>query len=165
MPLLEQREIDFMQDYIENNEGNAPEILPTERVRVLIPHDPELARYNAGVIPGENGDLLIFVRVVPRAGVRANTPDEGNVDIYRSTPEKVEKIGQLKLFHPDVRNWEDARAFRSDETDDQGVKNDEVLIGLTAIRASDNQPVAAMVRGKVSDGNFILDKESLVVYP
>ena len=103
--------------------------------------------------------------VLEPKSVKPNTPDVGNVDIYRSTPEKVEKIGQLKLSHPDVRNWEDARAFRPDETDDQGIKSNEVSIGLTAIRASDNQPVAATVRGKVINGNFSLEQESLVVYP
>ena len=38
--------------------------------------------------------------------------------------------------------------------------NEEVLIGLTAIRAIDNKPVAAIVRGKVVDSNFSIDQES-----
>ena len=147
-------------------EDIAPEILPTERVRVLIPYDPEIAHYNAAVIrPRKNpSDILILVREVPLAAVRAGTPDKGNLLIYRSTPEKVEKIAQLDLSNPNVNNWEDARAFRSDETDNQDVESEEVLIGLTATRVSDNTPVAATVRGKIIDGNFSIEQESLLVY-
>jgi len=149
-------------------ENIAPEILPVERVRVLIPYDPEVAHYNAAVIrPRKNpSDILILVREVPLAAVKAGTPDKGNLLIYRSTPEKVEKIAQLNLLDPNVSNWEDARAFISDEAvvDDQGVENEEVLIGLTATRVSDNTPVAATVRGKVIDGNFSIEQASLLVY-
>lgn len=166
--LVEQRRITGMQDQMENNEGISSEILPIEKVRVLIPYDPEVAHYNAAVIKSRKNpsDILILVREVPLATVRSGKPDKGNVLIYRSTPEKVERIGQLDLSHPDVSNWEDARAFKSDETvvDDQGVESEEVLLGLTAIRASDNRPVAATVRGKVADGNFSIAQESLVVY-
>lgn len=156
------------QRKMEYGEDISPEILPIEDVRVLIPYDPEVAHYNAAVIRSRKNpsDLLILVREVPRAAVRTGTPDKGNLIIYRSTPDKVERIDQLDLSDPNVSNWEDARAFRSDETvvDDQGVESERVLIGLTAIRASDNAPVAATVQGKVIDGNFSIEQESLVVY-
>jgi hypothetical protein len=48
--------------------------------------------------------------------------------------------------------------------DDHGVESEEVLIGLTAIRASDNKPVAAMIRGEVIGDNFSIDQGSLEVY-
>jgi len=159
--------LERLRTYIQHPmEDIAPEILPTERVRVLIPYDPEIAHYNAAVIrPRKNpSDILILVREVPLAAVRAGTPDKGNLLIYRSTPEKVEKIAQLDLSNPNVNNWEDARAFRSDETDNQDVESEEVLIGLTATRVSDNTPVAATVRGKIIDGNFSIEQESLLVY-
>jgi len=166
---VEQREITGMQDRMENNEGISPEILPTEKVRVLIPYDPEVAHYNAAVIRSRKNpsDLLILLREVPRNTVKSGIPDKGNLLIYRSTPDKVEKIAQIDLSDPTVTNWEDARAFVSDETivDDQGVESQEILLGLTAIRASDNKPVAATVRGKVIDGNFSIEQGSLLVYP
>jgi hypothetical protein len=144
---------------MENYEAGAPEILPVEKVRILIPHDPLLAHYNAAVISsGDNsGDILFLLREVPLASVRAGTPDKGNLLIYRSTPEKVEKIATLDLSDPRISNWEDARAFISDESK-------EVSVGLTAIRVQDNQPVAATVRGKLVNGDFLLDQKSLVVY-
>ena len=168
--LVEQREITLMQDYMENNENNTPEILPTERVRVLIPYDPEIAHYNAAVIRSikSPSDILILVREVSLSGVRAGVPDKGNLLVYRSTPDKVEKIAELALpSYSTVIGWEDARAYGPDETvvDDQGVESERVLIGLTAIRASDNKPVAATVRGEVIDGNFSIEQGSLLVYP
>jgi len=166
---VEQKGVTRMQDQMENNEGISPEILPAENVRVLIPYDPEIAHYNAAVIKsgGNPGDLLILVREVPLVGVEAGTPDKGNLLIYRSTPEGVEKIGQLDLSDPTVTGWEDPRAFSSDETvvDGQGIESERVLLGLTAIRASDNKPVAATLRGKVIDGNFSIEEGSLLVYP
>jgi hypothetical protein len=81
----------------------------------------------------------------------------GNLFIYRSTPGVVEKIGQLNLSDPGVNNWEDARAFCSDQCD-------KFLIGLTAIRARDNHPVAATVRGRIVDDNLSIEQESLTVY-
>ncbi|HBB76198.1 MAG: hypothetical protein A2186_00415 [Candidatus Levybacteria bacterium RIFOXYA1_FULL_41_10] len=166
--LVEQREIARMQVQMENNEGISPEILPAEKVRVLIPYDPEVAHYNAAVIRSRKNpsDLLILLREVSRATVKSGIPDKGNLLIYRSTPEKVEKIGQLDLSDPTVIGWEDVRAFSSDETvvDDQGIESERVLLGLTAIRASDNKPVAATVRGEVIDGNFFVEQGSLLVY-
>lgn len=162
---LEQREMFYMQDQIENNKNNInPEILSPEKVRVLIPHDPEVAHYNAAVVSSNKNDILILIREVPMTNVKAGIPDKGNLLIYRSTPEKVEKVAQLDLSNSNISNWEDARAFRPDEIDDQGVENEEVLIGLTAIRTIDNKPIAAIVRGKVIDGNFSIDQESLAVY-
>jgi hypothetical protein len=158
-----------MQDKMEYNEGISPEILPAERVRVLIAYDPEVAHYNAAVIRSKKNpsDILILLREVPLAALRTGIPDTGNLLIYRSTLDKVERIGQLDLFHPDISNWEDARAFKDDKiiVDDQGVESEEVSIGLTAIRASDNKPVTAMMRGKVIDGDFSIVKGSLEVYP
>ena len=166
--LVEQREITARRDQVENNEDITPEILPVEKVRVLIPYDPEIAHYNAAVIRlrKNSSDLLILLREVSRTTVEFGIPDKGNLLIYRSTPEKVEKIGQLDLSDPNVIGWEDTRAFSSDETvvDDQGIESEKVLIGLTAIRASDNKPVAATVRGEVIDGNFFIEQESLLVY-
>ena len=166
---VEQRGITGMQDQIENNDGISPEILSAETVRVLIPYDPEIAHYNAAVIKSRKNpsDLLILLREVSRNAVKSGIPDKGNLLIYRSTPDKVEKIGQLDLSDSAVIGWEDARAFGSDETvvDDQGVEDEKVLIGLTAIRASDNKPVAATVRGKVINGNFSIEQDSLLVYP
>lgn len=166
---VEQREITTRRDQMENNEDITPEILPVEKIRVLIPYDPEIARYNAAVIRLRKNpsDLLILLREVSRTAVKSGIPDKGNLLIYRSTPEKVEKIGQLNLSDPTVIGWEDARAFGSDETivDDQGVESERVLIGLTAIRASDNRPVAATVKGEVIDGNFSIEQGSLLVYP
>jgi len=166
---VERGEFIRMQDQMKSDQDISPEILPTEKVRVLIPYDPKIAHYNAAVIrPRKNpSDILILVREVSLAAVKAGTPDKGSLLIYRSTPEKVEKIAQLDLSDPNVSNWEDARAFISDETvvDDQGIEGEKVLIGLTAIRASDNAPVAATVKGKVIDGNFSLEEGSLLVYP
>lgn len=157
-----------MQDSMEKDKSNTPEILPADRVRVLIPYDPEVAHYNAAVIRSRKNpsDILILLREVPLASVKAGTPDRGNLLIYRSTPEKVERIAQLDLSDPNISNWEDARAFESDETvvDDQGIEGEEVLIGLTAIRAGDNKSVAAAVRGKVINGSFFIEQESLAVY-
>jgi hypothetical protein len=103
---------------------------------------------------------------VPITNIRAGSPDRGNLLIYRSTPEGVEKVAQIDLTDPNVSSWEDARAYCSDEpsVDNAGIENHTVLIGLTAIRAFDNKPVAAMVRGKVINGNLLIDLESLVVY-
>ena len=100
--LVEQREIARMQVQMENNEGISPEILPAEKVRVLIPYDPEVAHYNAAVIRSRKNpsDLLILLREVSRATVKSGIPDKGNLLIYRSTPEKVEKIGQLARHLP-----------------------------------------------------------------
>lgn len=152
-----------------NNEGIIPEILPSDQVRVLIPHDPEVARYNAAVIRSKKNpsDLLILLREVPLTTVASGIPDKGNLLIYRSTPEKVEKIAQLDLSDPNISNWEDARAFMSDTifADDQGIEREEVTIGLTAIRTGDDKPLAATIRGKVIDGNFSIEQESLTVYP
>lgn len=152
-----------------SEESDGPEILPRDQVRVLIPYDPEVAHYNAAVIRSRKNpsDLLILLREVPLATVKAGTPDKGNLLIYLSTPEKVERIAQLDLSDPNVSNWEDPRAFMPDTSvvDDQGVESEEVVVGLTAIRASDNKPVAAMVRGKVIDGNFSIEQESLTIYP
>lgn len=150
--------------------GITPEALPNNQVRVLIPYDPEVAHYNAAVIRSRKNpsDLLILLREVPLATVKPGIPDKGNLLIYLSTPEKVEKIAQLDLSDPSISNWEDARAFMSSDTpvvDDQGVESEEVVVGLTAIRASDNKPVAAIVRGKVLDGNFSIEQGSLTVYP
>lgn len=146
-----------------------PEILTSDQVRVLIPHNPEVAHYNAAVIRSKKNpsDLLILLREVPLATVASGTPDKGNLLIYRSTPEKVEKIAQLDLSNPNVSNWEDARAFMSDTpiTNNQDVESEEVILGLTAIRASDNKPVAAMIKGKIIDGNFLIEQDSLTVYP
>ena len=152
-----------------NNEIVAPEIFPAKGgVRVLIPHDPELAHYNAAVIKSikNPSESLILLREVPTAGVKAGTPDKGNLLIYRSTPEKVERVAQLDLSDPAVSNWEDARAFVSHDfnLEDQRDDCEGVLIGLTAIRANDNKPVAATVRGKVLNGEFLLDQESLAVF-
>ena len=101
--------------------------------------------------------MLIFLREVRLADVKAGTPDKGNLLVYRSTPEKVERVAQLDLSDSHVSHFEDARAYMSYETED-------VFIGLTAIRASDNKPVAATVRGKVVDGDFSVDQRSLTVY-
>jgi hypothetical protein len=166
--LVEQRG-SRMPDPMEHNEGISPEILPAGEVRVLIPYDPEVAHYNAAVIKSIKNPsrYLILVREVPLTVVRPGIPDKGNLLIYRSTAEKVEKIAQLDLSDPNVSNWEDARAFASNEVhvDSQGIESEKVLIGLTAIRASDNKPVAATVRGEVIDGNFSIEQESLLVYP
>lgn len=163
---LERREIAQAQDHMENIESNTPEILRTDEVRVLIPHDPELAHYNAAVIQSKNDEILILLREVPLVNVKPGIPDKGNLLIYRSTPDKVEKITQLDLDHPDVSNWEDARAYTSKKTstDKQGTESQEVSIGLTAIRSSDNKPVAAMIKGEVVDGVFSIKQESLNIY-
>ena len=123
--------------------------------RVLFPRDSDTARYNAAVV-GE----LIVLREVSLANVQAGIPDRGTLPIYRSTPDKIEKIAQLDLIDSNVSNWEDARAFRY--TDEVG--SEKAVLGLTAIRASDNKPVAATVRGSIIDGNFVIEQESLVVY-
>src|SRR3990167_704272 len=96
---VEQIEITGMQDQMENNEGITPEIFPTEKVRVLIPYDPEVAHYNAAVIRSRKNpsEILILLREVSRAVVKSGIPDKGNLLIYRSTPEKVERIAQLYL--------------------------------------------------------------------
>src|ERR1035437_2555739 len=75
--------------------------------RVLFPRDSDTARYNAAVV-GE----LIVLREVSLANVQAGIPDRGTLPIYRSTPDKIEKIAQLDLIDSNVSNWEDARAFR-----------------------------------------------------
>ena len=65
------------------------------------------------------------------------------------------------MSNPRISNWEDARAYVSDETG-------EVLLGLTAVKDTDDdhhQPVAATVRGEVMDGKFSIDTKSLAVYP
>ena len=166
--LVEQIGITRMPNQTGHNEGISPEILPTEKVRVLIPYDPEVAHYNAAVISSRKNpsDLLIVLREVSRSTVRSGIPDKGNLLVYRSTPDKVEKVGQLDLSDPAVIGWEDARAFGSDKTivDDRGVEKEEVLIGFTAIRAIDNKPVAATVKGAVIDGNFSIEQASLKVY-
>lgn len=140
-------------------ETNVPEILTTEKVRILIPYNPELAHYNAAVIRSRKNpsDILILVREVPIGPVKVGIPDFGNLIIYRSTPEKVEQIAKLNLSDPNVCNWEDARAFQPEGDEEK------VIIGLTAIRKSDNKPVAAMLEGNIVDGNFSIDLESLVV--
>lgn len=132
------------------------EVLPLEKVRVLIPHTPELAHYNAAVL-GKTDGLLIVAREVSLAKVQVGTPDRGNLVVYRSTPDSVVEIGRLDLSsNPEVVNWEDPRAFTSDEGED-------VLMGLTAIRASDNKPVAATLKGRIIEGNFQIDTSSVVV--
>lgn len=135
------------------------EVLPREKVRVLIPYNPdkpEFAHYNAAVL-GEAGGLLIVARRVSLDKVRAGKPDMGHLVVYRSTPNKVEEIGRLDLSCcPSVINWEDPRAFTSGK---------DVLIGLTAIMASGNKPVAATVRGQIIEGNFRIDTKSLAVFP
>lgn len=165
---VEQRGTIGIPSRMENNKGAKPEILPREKVRVLIPHDEEVAHYNAAVVRSRKNpsDLLIFTREVLRANVKSGTPDKGNILIVRSTPDKVEKIGRLDLSDPEINNWEDPRAFKSDEifVDDQGIEYEKVLIGLTAIRAKDNAPVAATVRGRIVDGNFSIEEGSLQVY-
>lgn len=132
------------------------EVLPREQVRVLIPHNPESAHYNAAVL-GKTGELLIVAREVSLAKVRAGTPDMGNLVVYRSTPDSVVEIGKLDLpSNSEVANWEDPRAFTSDEGED-------ILMGLTAIRASDNKPVAATLKGRIIEGNFQIDTSSAAV--
>ncbi len=166
---LEYGGVTLMQDYLENNEKDTPEILSAGEVRVLFRYDPsnEFAHYNAGVIKSKKspGEILIFLREVPLKNVRAGIPDKGLLKIFRSTPENVEEIAQLDLSHPEISNWEDVRAYISQDTiiDDQGGEVEEVLLGMTAIRGSDNVPVAATVRGKVIDGNFLIDWETLAV--
>jgi hypothetical protein len=154
------------QGQMENNEGVSPEILPIEKVRVLIPYNPEIAHYNAAVIrPNRNpNDILILVREVPLASIKTGTPDKGSLLVYRSTPEKVERIAQLDLMDSNVSNWEDVRAFKFDEANKQAVEEEQVLLGLTAIRDTDNKPVAATVRGSIANGDFSIDQASLTVY-
>ncbi|MDP4010120.1 MAG: hypothetical protein Q8P53_04045 [Candidatus Shapirobacteria bacterium] len=132
--------------------------LERDKVRVLIPYDPKVARYNAAVIR-VGGNSIFLAREVPRDGVMPGIPDRGKLIIYRLEPElpEAKMIGQLDLSHGEINNWEDARACSG--------KNGEVLIGLTAIRARDNRPVAATVRGNIVDNNFSINKESLIVYP
>lgn len=122
-------------------------------VRVLMPHNSETAHYNAAVI----GKLFI-IREVLLNEVKPGLPDPTKLNIYRSTIGKPEKIGQLNLSDPSISNWEDARAFSSK-------KSKKVLIGLTAIRTPDNEPVAATVEGNIVDNNFLVDPKSLTVYP
>ena len=78
--LVELRET-RMQGQMENKEGISPEILPAEKVRVLIPYDPEIAHYNAAVIRSRKNpsDLLILLREVSRATVKSGIPDKGNL--------------------------------------------------------------------------------------
>lgn len=147
-----------------------PEILSPDQVRILIPHNPEVAHYNAAVIPNytdsENpNEILILVREVPLAGVKSGIPDKGSLLIYRSTPDLVEEVARLELSHPEISNWEDARAYVFEEVDRQGVKHRKVSIGLTAIRTSDNAPVASTIEGEVVDGKFSINPESLLIYP
>jgi hypothetical protein len=146
-----------------NNKDTAPE-LSGSCCRILIPHDPDVARYNAAVIGSDPNDILILVREVPRATVRAGTPDKGSLILYRSTPDKVERAAQIDISHPEISNWEDARAFKSEEIDSEGIKRENVLLGLTAIRAKDNKPVAATIRGSIVNGTFSIDQKSLTVY-
>ena len=159
------RGIEFIsQSRMINNKDTAPE-LPIGSCRILIPHDPNVARYNAAVIGSNPNDILILVREVPRATVKTGIPDKGSLILYRSTPDKVERTAQIDISDPNISNWEDARAFRSEEIDDQGVKRENVLLGLTAIRAKDNKPVAATIKGNIVNGNFLIDQKSLTVYP
>jgi hypothetical protein len=150
-----------MQNQMENNEGISPEILPKEKVRILIPDSPDVFHYNAAVVGAIDDGFIILVREVSRGALIAGKPDKGNLMIYRSTRDKVEEIARIDLPHPLVSNWEDARAYGPNQIDDQDA---EVLIGLTAIRTSDNKPVAATVRGVVIAGNFSIKPESLEVY-
>ena len=165
---IEERGEDSMQDHIAMQETYTPEILSAEKVRILIPYNPEIAHYNATVLASKGEDeVILLVREVQRNNVKAGVPDKGDLVSYRVGTNKVEEIARFPLFHPLINGWEDARAFVSDKTvvDSQGVEGKKVLIGLTAIRASDNKPVAATVEGSVIDGNFSIDQESLAVYP
>jgi len=168
---LENRGMTQIQGNMENIETNAPEILDCSEVRVLIPYDPEIAHYNAAVIQSKNseGEILIICREVPMEKRKQGLPDMGNLYIYRAPPgkEKAEKVKEFKLDHPDVINWEDARAHTSskEEENENGEKFQEVSIGLTAIRSGDNKPVAATIKGEISSGNFSIKQESLLIYP
>lgn len=145
----------LMQDPIEIQEKYAPEILPLEEIRGIFPLSNKVARYNAAVLGSKEGAILL-AREVPLGTVKAGQPDMGDLGLYRVTPDNpVERIAVLKLFHPDIINWEDARAFQLGE---------KVILGLTAIRRSDNKPVAATARGSVIDGNFVIEDGSLTVY-
>ena len=131
------------------------EILSSEDVRVLISYDPEVARYNAAVIQSEK-DNLIMLREVQRNSVRPDRPDKGDLVIYRSTSNLVERVGKLNLQHPDVDSWEDVRAIIADDG--------KIVMGMTAIRASDSKPVAATMACRVENGNLSIIQESLRVY-
>lgn len=146
------------------NEDIVPE-LPVESCRILIPHDPEIARYNAAVIGSNPNDIFILVREVRRAFVKRGAPDMGSLILYRSTPDRVERAAQIDISDPNVSNWEDARAFRYEVIDSEGIKRENVLLGLTAIRAKDNKPVAATIKGTIVNGNFSVDQKSLTVFP
>lgn len=165
--MLETRESTFAGE-MRNNKVIVPEISSPENVRELIRYDPEIARYNAAVIRSRiNPDtLLILVREVPRAAVKIGTPDIGNLIIYRSTFETVERKDPIELDHFKVSNWEDPRAFTSSKiyVDAHGNKSERVSIGLTAVRSEDNQPIAATVRGKIVNGEFSIVQNSLSVY-
>lgn len=144
-----------MQREMETHRSFDTEVLDPNNVRVLIPYDPELAHYNAAVLGGNTSDaLFILAREVPLANVRAGIPDKGVLVVYRSNLNEVKKIGKLDLSNPKVINWEDPRAYTAGK---------DVFMGLTAIRASDNKPVAATVRGRIIEDGFKIDPESLTV--
>jgi hypothetical protein len=175
---LERGGMNFSQKDMENIRTNnlevlapvqKPEILSPDQVRILIPHDPEVAHYNAAVIQSKNneGEILILCREVPMEKRKPGFPDMGNLYIYRAPPgkEKAEKLTELNLNHPEVCNWEDARAYVSNYENNQEIENEKVLIGLTAIRKADNCPMAATIEGEIIDGNFSVKFEALNVYP
>ncbi len=133
------------------------EILSLEEVRILIPYDPDLAHYNAAVIPvpGDPSASLMLAREVSIKDLQSGKPDKGNLVLYRYTPQEVEKVNEITISDPRISNWEDPRAF----TDENG----EVLIGLTATRAENNEPTAAFIRGRVTNNNFEIDYGSLTL--
>lgn len=142
-------------DQMETTESITPEVLCRDKVRVLIPYNPELACYNAAVIGNTKDVVYIVAREVPLAAHRTGIPDKGDLVVYRSIPEGVKEIRRIDLsIKPEVINWEDPRAFTSGEN---------VLIGLTAIMASGNKPVGATVRGKIIKDDFQIDTRSLTV--
>lgn len=153
---------------MENLESFTPEVLSPEHVRVLIPHNPELAHYNAAVLRSKKSPnkLLLMVREVPMESVRAGFPDKGRLIYFLSTPEEVRRMAQLDLDRDDLSHLEDPRAFCSEEsfTGEGGVEYQKVAIGLTAIDAINNRPVVATVRGRLMDDDFQLEPESFVVY-
>ena len=92
--LVEQEKITGIQDHMDNNEGITPEILPTEKVRVLISYNPEVAHYNAAVIRSRTNpsDILILLREVSLAAVKSGAPDKG---IYLSIDQRLRRLKKL----------------------------------------------------------------------
>lgn len=141
------------------------EILSPQDVRVLIPHISGLGRYNAAVI-GKGGKTYLVAREVDLSKVKRGIPDIGALVVFSSTESGVEEIKRLDLSIPGIRNWEDPRAFTSDQTTigNNGVGGEDIFIGLTAIRETDNVPIAAVVSGRITNGDFEIDKNSLKAF-